>query len=67
MSRDTVAGDCALLVVSQVPKWLQVKDMPTSLSLELVDAALQCQPDMVKRTPQLLQVAEPLPSPSPLL
>ena len=57
-ARDTLAGDCTLLVINQVPKWLQVKDMPASLSLELLDAALQCQPDMVKRTPQLLQVVQ---------
>ena len=43
----------------QVPKWLAVKDMPTSLSLELLDAALQCQPAMIKSTPQLLQVCAP--------
>ena len=43
-------------LVVQVPKWLAVKDMPTSLSLELLHAALQCQPDMIKQAPQLLQV-----------
>lgn len=45
-----------LTLVVQVPKWLAVKDMPTSLSLELLHAALQCQPDMIKQAPQLLQV-----------
>jgi hypothetical protein len=50
----------------QVPKWLAVKDMPTSLSLELLDAALQCQPAMIKSTPQLLQVRAPAPSLSAL-
>ncbi len=52
----------------QVPKWLAVKDMSTSLSLELLDAALQCQPAMIKSTPQLLQVralAAPLPLAQP--
>ena len=30
--------------------------MSASLALELLDAALQCEPGMIKRTPQLLQV-----------
>jgi hypothetical protein len=30
--------------------------MSASLALELLDAALQCEPSMIKRTPQLLQV-----------
>ena len=47
---------CSRAALMQVPKWLAVKDMSTSLALELLDAALQCQPAMVKSTPQLLQV-----------